>query len=662
MAKVSPRLPWRNGAGWTTVLAQSGGGEPIEWRISRAEIAQDAAFSDFSGYDRTIVAEDHAFTLEFAGGETVRVEPLVPLRFGGERPVFCRLHGPGATAFNVMTLRGAFEHDVRIRDGTIEVALTDVLSDGPDVDTSERFEDWECARREFATWESLVNLRFAQNVEDERAQEASRALARLAPLAAKRDASMKRRLLEDAASLERDLGAHAVVRWRHDLLAFDPAMRAHAERESDLYAEYTRLLAGARYNLRGTELSAAAAGALTRHGDRDIRREATALIWRFHDENAGTIDRIFDDLVRCRTAMARAAGYRSYTDLAYPRLGRTDYGREDVARLREQIREHIVPLCARIVEEQARALGIGAVMPWDERVFDADDPPLTAPGDAHATLEALERAFSAAHPSLGAFARLARTREWFDVGTRRGKRSGAFCSYFHSLQMPHVFVHFTGVAADVGSLVHELGHAFQDYSARSQPVMEYVVPPAETGELFSLGLEYLLWPHYEAFFGDGADRYRRQHLRTMLLMLPYIAAIDRFQELVYDSPAASPDERYTMWRRTAQEYLPYRGTGGVPHLERGGAWQRQHHVFGFPFYYIDYALALFAAFDLLRASRSDRTATMERYVEVAACGGRLPFRRLQTHYGVTDPFEPSSVRAITDFINTTPEMLTTPNR
>jgi hypothetical protein len=125
MADVSRRIPWRNGGGCTVVLAQAPGGEPVEWRISVAEIERDGAFSDYSGYDRTIVAEDHGFTLEFADGECVEVEPLVPFSFAGERVVQCRLHGSRASAFNVMTLRTAFSHEIRVENGEIEVCLTE---------------------------------------------------------------------------------------------------------------------------------------------------------------------------------------------------------------------------------------------------------------------------------------------------------------------------------------------------------------------------------------------------------------------------------------------------------------------------------------------------------------------------------------------------------
>lgn len=642
------------------MLAQASGGEPVEWRISVAEIERDGPFSDYSGYDRTIVAEDEGFILEFEDGERVEVEPLAPFSFAGERAVLCRLRGSRASAFNVMTLRDAFTHEVRVEKGEIEVSLRDVLIEGPALAQAfTSFADWEHERRRFATWETLVKLRFAQNVHDERARSANATHARLAPSAQRRDAEHKRRFLspKERAMLEPRLGAHVFARWKQDVFAFDPAMERHIASELALYDEYTRLTAGATYSFHGQQHSAASLSSFARNADRAIRREANALTWEFYETHAETLDRLFDDLVRCRTAMARQLGHSSYTDLAYVRLGRTDYGRREVESIRERIAKHITPMCTDIVVRQAGDLGVEAIMPWDELVFDRGTPLRSAETPSQ-TQAVLARIFESAHPALGAFARVLIDRDLFDLEARAGKRAGAFCSFFPALRLPHVFANFTGTSADVTSLLHEMGHAFQDYSSRGHSVLEYIVPPAETGEICSLGLEYLLWPYYGEFFGEDALRYRAAHLKTMVLMLPYIAAVDHFQELVYDNPQMQTADRYGIWQDMTARYLPHRATGGVPHLLRGGAWHRQHHIFGFPFYYVDYALALFAAFDLWRKSSSDFGSAAQRYVSMAQTGGQLPFRQfLQTH-GIADPFEEWTIEAITSALAHSQELTT----
>lgn len=658
MPEVSQRVPWRNGAGWTTVLAQAEVGELLEWRISVAEIERDAPFSDYAGYDRTIVAEDGAFTLEFDDGERVEVTPLAPFSFAGERAVFCRLHGSPVNAFNVMTLRGAFTHEVSVHDGEIDVSLVDVLADGPQAESPfSDFETWESHRRAFASWEALVQLRFAQNVRDERAAAACETLARLRPIAQRSDAQAKQRMLRDdmRVAFEHKLGEHVFARWKCDGFAFDPAIEEQLTEESRLYDEYTRLVAGATFHFIGEKRSATELAAFARNADRDIRREANALQWAFYEAHSDELDRIFGDLVRCRTEMAHRLGHVSYTDVAYSRLGRTEYGRQDVAAFRESIRANVVPLCERLVQRQAQALGVDAVMPWDELLFDRG-PSLRPVGDMADLPRALSRALHSAHPTLGAFADFMAANGAFDLPARLGKRGGAFCSFFYSTGMPFVFANCTGTSADVTSIVHESGHAFQNYLSRSAAVLEYIVPTMEAAEVFSLGLEYLLWPHYDEFFGELASRYRRQHASTYAVMLPYVAAVDHFQEIVYDNPEASPAERHRIWLDVHERYLPYRRVDAVAHLADGGGWQRQHHIFGFPFYYIDYALALFAAFDLWRRSSDAYGDTIEMYVAAAKCGSSVPFRKMLNEYGIADPFDTQNVSRLARFLDSRPEL------
>lgn len=84
------------------------------WRLSLATIERDAPFSEFRGYDRTIVAIDGgAVELELQG-RRVALGRLQPYDFPGETPVTCRVTGGAARDLNVMTLRDDFVHDCEI--------------------------------------------------------------------------------------------------------------------------------------------------------------------------------------------------------------------------------------------------------------------------------------------------------------------------------------------------------------------------------------------------------------------------------------------------------------------------------------------------------------------------------------------------------------------
>ena len=53
----------------------------------------------------------------------------------------------------------------------------------------------------------------------------------------------------------------------------------------------------------------------------------------------------------------------------------------------------------------------------------------------------------------------------------------------------------------------------------------------------------------------------------------------------------TPAERKAVWRRLEKEYKPHLDYTGNAFLEEGGYWQRQHHIYSLPFYYIDYCIA-----------------------------------------------------------------------
>jgi environmental stress-induced protein Ves len=107
--------PWKNGGGITHEIARCDGGAGPEWRVSLATIDSDGPFSDFSGYDRTIVPLDGAgFELTFDDGERVVLDQRYePYRFAGEKKVECRLLAGRSRDLNAMTRRAAWQHDVR---------------------------------------------------------------------------------------------------------------------------------------------------------------------------------------------------------------------------------------------------------------------------------------------------------------------------------------------------------------------------------------------------------------------------------------------------------------------------------------------------------------------------------------------------------------------
>ena len=108
--------PWKNGGGLTReiAVALSDEREPrVLWRLSLATIERDAPFSEFRGYDRSIVTIDGGPLELEVEGQRVSLERAEPYSFPGEARVAASLQTP-ARDLNVMTLRDGFVHDLEI--------------------------------------------------------------------------------------------------------------------------------------------------------------------------------------------------------------------------------------------------------------------------------------------------------------------------------------------------------------------------------------------------------------------------------------------------------------------------------------------------------------------------------------------------------------------
>ena len=142
---------------------------------------------------------------------------------------------------------------------------------------------------------------------------------------------------------------------------FDPAIKPDLEEESRLSARYTEILASAQLSIGGKTVNLAGLAPFAEDQDRTVRHEAETVRWSFFAEHGTELDRIYDDLVRLRHGMAGKLGFETYTPLGYRRMRRVDYGPDDVARYREQVVTHVVPLVARLLEQRRVTFG------WDKR-------------------------------------------------------------------------------------------------------------------------------------------------------------------------------------------------------------------------------------------------------------------------------------------------------
>ena len=99
----------------------------------------------------------------------------------------------------------------------------------------------------------------------------------------------------------------------------------------------------------------------------------------------------------------------------------------------------------------------------------------------------LVRELGAFSPRMADMINRAFDERWIDMFPREGKGGGAFCSGMHPLGISYVLANFEGSYGSVGTLAHELGHAYHNECMKDLPILmaDYPMPLAETASIFN---------------------------------------------------------------------------------------------------------------------------------------------------------------------------------
>lgn len=144
------------------------------------------------------------------------------------------------------------------------------------------------------------------------------------------------------------------------------------------------------------------------------------------------------------------------------------------------------------------------------------------------------------------------------------------------------------------------------------------------------------------------DRYKYQHLKGALSFIPYGCAVDEFQETVYDHPEMTPNQRLDLWKKLEQEYMPFRHYDNQSFLSEGRFWQRQTHIYKWPFYYIDYVLAQTCAMQYKIWMDEDYKAAWQSYLKLCRLSASDFYTEMLKEVGLQIPFEDGCVRTVTE--------------
>jgi M3 family oligoendopeptidase len=501
-------------------------------------------------------------------------------------------------------------------------------------------------RNDFETMASLIRIRHSANTADPDYDRENDYLDEIEPVYEGLVNRYYRCLVNSPhrSALEQKWGRQLFRLVDLHLRTFAPEVIIDLQNENKLTSQYTKLRAAARIRFMGEERNLAQMEPFLEASDRTTRKEAQEAFTGFFREHETEFDTLYDQLVHLRHSLAQKLGFKTFTDLGYARLGRSDYDPAMVAGYRRQIRETVVPLASQLRQQQAARLHLTALKYYDEPLkFSTGNP---APqGDLLKLLQDGQQMYRELAPETDSFFQFMVTHDLLDLAARPGKAGGGYCTYINNYQSPFIFANCNGTSGDVDVLTHEAGHAFQVYLSRNHSLPEYIWPTLEACEIHSMSMEFFAWPWMNLFFAEP-DKYCYAHLSEALLFLPYGATVDHFQHWVYEHPEATPAERKQGWRTFERQYLPHRDYEQNDLLNRGGYWFRQGHIFNDPFYYIDYTLAQVCAFQFWIKARTDRIAAWQDYLRLCQAGGSQSFFELVNLANLTNPFTPGCLKSL----------------
>ena len=420
--------------------------------------------------------------------------------------------------------------------------------------------------------------------------------------------------------------------------------------ESKLEQQYQKTMAAMMVTFQEKEQTLQQMGRYLEYPDRGTRQQAWELVAARRLQDKDKVEQIYEDLLKLREQIAKNAGLPSYREFAFKAKGRFDYAPKECEVFHEAVAELVVPLAKKLQLRRQRLLSVDRLRPWDLAVDVRNRPPLHPFTDAATLVEKCHGIFNKIDPALARDYNILREKNLLDLDSRKGKAPGGYQCSLEEARLPFIFMNAVGLHRDVETMLHEAGHAFHALAARNEPLLSYRSAPMEFCEVASMSMELLGAPHLTEFYSpEEAARARRVHLEGIILLLPWIAIIDAFQHWIYTHTGHTREERKQTWLSLLDRFGGIEDYSGFEEA-RARMWQRQGHLFGSPFYYIEYGIAQLGALQLWLKSRKDLAGTVANYRKALALGGSRPLPELFKAAKIKFDFGPKTVKPLVNAV------------
>ena len=526
-----------------------------------------------------------------------------------------------------------------------------------EIDSAENLEDWllELGRFDAYVGEtgSMLYVNMTCDTENKEIKQAYLDFVEnVEPELAKMGDSLNRKLAESPYASQLDSEEYNVLLrdTRMDLALFK-------EENIPLGTELTKL--GQRYNeicgamtveFDGEERTMQQMGKFLQVNERDVRESAYRTVGERRFQNADEIDDLYEKMIALRQQVAENSGYENYRDYIFDAKHRFDYSPADCEAFHDAVEAICVPLMRDVDDERRENLGLDTLRMWDLGHDVHGREPLKPFTEVEEMVAGTSRMFHRLSPELGDFFDSLRDGTSLDLDSRKGKAPGGYQLQRDHSRKPFIFMNATGLQRDLETMVHEAGHAFHSIYADDLPLVDYRSAPLEFCEVASMSMELLTHDFLDEFYTkEDAQRAVREHLEGIVSILAWIATIDAFQHWIYTNPEHSRTERHEKWLELGERFGSILDWSGFEDWRRVG-WQKQLHLFSYPFYYIEYGIAQLGALQMWLQYTENPEKALTNYATAMRLGGSRPLPNLFEAGGMSFDLGRSTVEELVDAV------------
>ena len=355
-------------------------------------------------------------------------------------------------------------------------------------------------------------------------------------------------------------------------------------------------------------------------------------------------------MIELRQKVAQNSGYENYRDYIFDAKHRFDYTPSDCEAFHDAVEAICVPLMRDIDEQRKLDLNLEALRMWDMGHDVHGREPLKPFTEVDEMVAGTSRMFHRLSPELGTFFDSLRDGTSLDLDSRKGKAPGGYQLQRDHSRKPFIFMNATGLQRDLETMVHEAGHAFHSIYADDLPLVDYRSAPLEFCEVAAMTMELLTHDFLDEFYTEeNAHRAVREHLEGIVSILAWIATIDAFQHWIYTNPKHSRSERHEKWLELGERFGSILDWSGFEEWRKVG-WQKQLHLFSYPFYYIEYGIAQLGALQMWLQYRENPETALDNYATAMRLGGSRPLPDLFAAGGMDFNLGRSTVQGLIEAV------------